>query len=229
MLELRAVDLTLGGRSVLAHVDFQVLAGERVGILGPSGAGKSCLLSLAAGILGVQRGTYGNTFRHSVLAFQEPRLLPWCRVSENLEIPLRAAGHAKAAARRLAADWLERVGLSAYVDAWPNQLSGGMAQRVALARALSVEPDLLMLDEPFSALDPALRNSVIELCREWLDQSGAALLCVSHHPGELVGLVDRFVLLNSGSLQAFDLASHAPEQTLEALHQTLLALEAPTS
>ncbi|MCY1417867.1 Glutamine transport ATP-binding protein GlnQ [compost metagenome] len=227
MFDLRAVDLVLGGRSVLAHVDFKVEAGERVGILGPSGSGKSSLLSLAAGTLSVHQGSSANTFRHAVLAFQEPRLLPWCRVSENLEIPLRAAGHATAAARRLAGRWLERVGLSAYADAWPNQLSGGMAKRVALARALSVAPDLLLLDEPFSALDPALRNSLIELCRNWLEQSGAALLCVSHHPSELLGLVDRFVLLNAGSLQAFDLAGRTPEQAAESLHQTLLDLEAP--
>ena len=104
-----------------------------------------------------------------------------------------------------------------------------MAQRVTLARALAVEPDLLLLDEPFSALDPALRNALIELCRGWLDQSGAALLCVSHHPGELVGLVDRFVLLSGGTLREFDPAGRAPGSLASALHQTLLTLEAPQS
>lgn len=229
MLDWHAIDLTLGGRPVLKTVDFQLRAGERVGILGPSGAGKSSLLRLAAGTLKAQHGALGNRFRHAVLAFQEPRLLPWCRVAKNLEIPLQAAGRDKAAARRGAAEWLARVGLGEYAEAWPNQLSGGMAQRVALARALAVEPDLLLLDEPFSALDPALRNALIELCRDWLDQSGAALLCVSHHPGELVGLVDRFVLLSGGTLREFDPAGRAPESLSDALHQTLLTLETPQS
>ncbi|MDG9926821.1 MULTISPECIES: ATP-binding cassette domain-containing protein [unclassified Pseudomonas] len=227
MLDWHAIDLRLGGRPVLNGVDFRVRAGERVGILGPSGAGKSSLLRLAAGTLKARRGTLGNSFRHAVLAFQEPRLLPWCRVAENLEIPLRAAGRDPATARRLAAEWLARVGLGEQARAWPNQLSGGMAQRVALARALAVEPDLLLLDEPFSALDPALRKTLCELCRDWLDTSGAALLCVSHHPAELVGLVDRFVLLSGGALREFDPAGRTPDKVASALHQTLMTLEAP--
>ncbi|MCY1262859.1 Glutamine transport ATP-binding protein GlnQ [compost metagenome] len=227
MLDWRDVDLAMGERLVLADATFHLQPGERVGILGPSGAGKSSLLRLAAGTLKARRGTLENRFRHAVLAFQDPRLLPWCRVAENLEIPLRAIGHDKATARRLAGEWLERVGLAGHERAWPNLLSGGMAQRVALARALSVEPDLLLLDEPFSALDPALRESLLDLCRDWLARSGAALLCVSHHPAELVGLVERFVLVNDGSLRPFDLTGHAADQVATVLHQTLLALEAP--
>ncbi|HGX3309050.1 TPA: ABC transporter ATP-binding protein [Pseudomonas aeruginosa] len=227
MLDWYGVDLLLGERRVLADASLRLLPGERVGILGPSGAGKSSLLRLAAGLLKPHRGQADNGFRHPVLAFQEPRLLPWCRVAENLEIPLRAIGHDRATARRLASHWLERVGLAGHEGAWPNQLSGGMAQRVALARAFSVEPDLLLLDEPFSALDPALRESLLDLCRDWLASSGAALLCVSHHPGELVGLVERFVLVNDGSLRALDLSGHTADQAAAVLHQTLLALEIP--
>lgn len=225
MLDWQGIDLLLGGRSVLRNVDLRVGAGERVGIIGPSGAGKSSLLRLAAGVLAVQGGAVHNGFRHAVLAFQEPRLLPWCRVGENLQVALRAAGHDAASARYVAAQWLAQVGLGDYAEAWPKQLSGGMAQRVALARALSVEPDLLLLDEPFSALDPALRNSLIDLCRDWLDQSGAALLCVSHHPAELVGLAERFVVLSGGTLSEFDPAGCASGELASALEQTLLALE----
>lgn len=227
MLEWHGVDLRLGERHVLADASLRLLPGERVGILGPSGAGKSSLLRLAASLLRPHRGQADNGFRHPVLAFQEPRLLPWCRVAENLEIPLRAIGHDRTTERRLASLWLERVGLAGHGRAWPNQLSGGMAQRVALARAFSVEPDLLLLDEPFSALDPALRESLLDLCRDWLASSGAALLCVSHHPGELVGLVERFVLVNDGSLRPFDLSGHTADQAAAVLHQTLLALEIP--
>lgn len=209
MLDWRGVNLQLGGRTVLCELNLQLRPGERVGLLGGSGTGKSCLLKLAAGTLTAQHGSLSNGFRHAVLAFQEPRLLPWCRVAENLEIALRAAGREASVARCLAREWLARVGLGEFANAWPQQLSGGMAQRVALARALSVAPDLLLLDEPFSALDPALRGTLIELCRVWLKQSGAALLCVSHHPDELLPLVERFVLLQAGRLLAFDPAASA--------------------
>lgn len=233
MLELRAVDLTLNGRRVLDGFDLQLAAGERVGILGPSGAGKSSLLKLVAGLLRVQGGHYRTTFRHPVLVFQEPRLLPWCRVSENLEIPLRAAGHGKRQARRLALEWLERVGLSDRALAWPGQLSGGMAQRVALARAFAVQPDLLLLDEPFSALDPALRDTLGRLCREGLEHTGATLLCVSHHPHELLELVDRCVLLDSGRARRFDIAepgdAQARRDTADTLQTVLMNLESSPS
>ncbi|HFH3236526.1 TPA: ABC transporter ATP-binding protein [Pseudomonas aeruginosa] len=228
MLDWRAVELALGERLVLAGASLSLRPGERVGILGRSGAGKSSLLRLAAGTLEARRGTVENRFRHAVLAFQEPRLLPWCRVAENLEIPLRAVGHQRQAARRLAREWLVRVGLADQERAWPNQLSGGMAQRVALARALAVEPDLLLLDEPFSALDPALRESLLALCRDWLERSGAALLCVSHHPAELVGLVERFVLVDDAALHPIDLAGHREDQLAAVLQRTLLALETAT-
>jgi NitT/TauT family transport system ATP-binding protein len=233
MLELREVNLTLSGRRVLDGFDLQLVAGERVGILGPSGAGKSSLLKLIAGLLRVQGGHYRNSFRHPVLVFQEPRLLPWCRVCENLEIPLRAVGHGAAQARRLALEWLERVGLSEHAQAWPGQLSGGMAQRVALARAFAVQPDLLLLDEPFSALDPALRDTLARLCREGLEHTGATLLCVSHHPHELIALVDRCVLLDNGRARCFDIAepgdAEARRATANTLQTVLMNLESSPS
>lgn len=195
MLELNQIGLQFGARQVLRDFDLHVQPGERIGILGASGAGKSSILKLAAGLLNAQHGTLRNGFRHPVLVFQEPRLLPWCTVLENVEIPLRAARHSAADARRLALEWLQRVGLQDRVHAWPRQLSGGMAQRVALARAFALQPDLLLLDEPFSALDPGLRRSLAQLCEVGLKHTGAALLYVSHHPHELVELVDRCVLL----------------------------------
>ncbi|MDP3978913.1 MAG: ABC transporter ATP-binding protein [Pseudomonas sp.] len=233
MLDYRDVHLQLGGRPVLDGFDLRLEAGERVGILGPSGAGKSSLLKLIAGLLPAQGGQCRSDFRHAVLVFQEPRLLPWCRVGENLEIPLRAIGHDAAAARRLALDWLQRVGLEQYAQAWPGQLSGGMAQRVALARAFAVQPDLLLLDEPFSALDPALRGALTQLCREGLEHTGATLLCVSHHPHELIELVDRCVLLDSGRGRCFGIAEPADAEARRAtannLQSVLMNLESSPS
>src|SRR5690606_9616016 len=157
MLELRSVSLSFGDLSILDTVDFTLRPGERVGIVGASGAGKSSLLKMAAGLLPTTSGACVNSYRHPLLVFQEPRLLPWRRVLQNVEIPLLAAGTAKQEAQARAYHWLGRVGLAASAHAWPHELSGGMAQRASLARAFALQPDLLLLDEPFSALDPALR------------------------------------------------------------------------
>lgn len=204
MFEMRHVSLDFGPTRVLDSVDFRVLPGERIGLLGPSGSGKSTLLKLAAGVLKASQGACINSFHHSLLVFQEPRLLPWRRIHENIQIPLRAAGCTKHDAHRRAHHWLERVGLRDCVDSWPAELSGGMVQRAALARAFALEPDFLLLDEPFSALDPALRVMLGNLCTDIVRDTGAALLCISHHPQELVQIVDRCVLLASGQLQSFE-------------------------
>lgn len=201
MLELSNIVLRRGRHHVLDGVALRIAPGERVGLVGPSGAGKSSMLKLVAGLLQPERGTCRNGFTHTCLVFQEPRLLPWRRVRDNLTIPLRAAGYDATQARAIADDWLARVGLSGCADAWPGQLSGGMAQRVALARAFALSPDLLLLDEPFAALDPPLRRALGALCDDALACTGAALLCVSHHPDELAERVDRCLLLEHGRLR----------------------------
>jgi NitT/TauT family transport system ATP-binding protein len=204
MFEMRQVSLNFGPARVLDAIDFCVRPGERIGLLGASGSGKSTLLKLAAGVLKASQGACINSFRHSLLVFQEPRLLPWRRIHENIQIPLRAAGCTKQEAHRRAHHWLERVGLPDCANSWPSELSGGMAQRASLARAFALEPDFLLLDEPFSALDPALRIMLGNLCTDFVRDTGAALLCISHHPQELVRIVDHCVVLASGQLQPFE-------------------------
>lgn len=225
-LELQAVSVDRGGRRLVDGIDLRLLPGERLGLLGVSGSGKSTLLKLAAGLLAPSAGLCRNTFAHPLLVFQEPRLLPWRRVRANVEIPLRAAGVGASEARRRAGIWLERVGLGAHADVWPGQLSGGMAQRAALARAFALEPDLLLLDEPFSALDPGLRASLGEVCDTLLAGTGAAMICVSHHPDELVGLVDRCALLGGGAMRCFDIndgcPGHGRSDVAAALNTALL-------
>lgn len=205
MLELHGLGLRFGAHQVLESVDLRVQAGERIGLLGPSGAGKSALLRLACGLQKPSCGTVRNGFSRTILLFQEPRLLPWRTVGDNLALPLRAGGMAPGTAHAQSLQWLERVELPARTAlAWPRELSGGMAQRAALARALAMEPDLLLLDEPFSALDPALRRRMADLCVAALAESGAALLCVSHHPQELACMVQRCLEVRGARLRPWD-------------------------
>lgn len=222
MLDYTNLSLRRGARDVLAGFDLRLQAGERVGILGASGAGKSSVLKLAAGLLQPSGGMLRQSFRHPLLVFQEPRLLPWCSVVDNVALPLEAAGTRRTEAHTTALSWLERVGLQDQGRCWPRELSGGMAQRVALARAFALQPDLLLLDEPFSALDPGLRRALTQLCDVCLRDSGAALLYVSHHPHELVELVDRCVLLEHGKGRDYLIGAHAQRgQVADALHRAL--------
>lgn len=210
MLEMRDLSLAFGPRPVLDGIRLDVRPGERIGVIGPSGAGKSTLLRLAAGLLRPDSGTCRNTFQRTRLVFQEPRLLPWRSVADNLDIALHAGGVPtdEIAARR--DRWLARVGLADTARAWPAELSGGMAQRAALARALALEPDLLLLDEPFSALDPALRADLGRLCAEQARATGTALVCISHQPWELAGLADRILRVADGHVQEQPAAGAPP-------------------
>lgn len=201
MLEMRDVMLTFGQRKVLDKIDLELRAAERIGLIGPSGAGKSSLLRLACGLQKPTSGLVRNGFERPAMLFQEPRLLPWRSVGENIVLPLLALGLARVEAEARSLEWLHQVELSPdLAKAWPRELSGGMAQRVALARALSTQPDLLLLDEPFSALDPALRERMSQLCTHSIQATGAALLCVSHLPDELALMVDRCLLVQGAQL-----------------------------
>ncbi|MFT0532619.1 ATP-binding cassette domain-containing protein [Castellaniella hirudinis] len=201
MLEMRSVSLCFGPRTVLRHIDLAVRPGDRIGLIGPSGAGKSTLLRLAAGLLRPSQGHCRNTFACTRLVFQDPRLLPWRSVAANLDLALRAAGIPQAQAAQRRDHWLDRVGLADAAQAWPAELSGGMAQRASLARALALEPDLLLLDEPFSALDPALRADLGRLCSSQCRARQAAMICISHQPWELDGLVDGIWQVADGGIR----------------------------
>lgn len=190
---------------VLRDVSFDVPGGEIVAILGPSGSGKTTLLNMAAGLVRPDRGrvtVMGRELSHDVewsrvgYMFQDDRLLPWRSALDNVALALEAGSMPRAERRRRARAGLELVGLSDFADAFPHQLSGGMRSRVALARSLVIEPDLLLMDEPFSRLDAQTRATMHgELLRIHALRR-MSILFVTHDVEEAVVLADRIVLLS---------------------------------
>jgi sulfonate transport system ATP-binding protein len=188
-----------GASALLAldHVSLTVRQGEFVCLLGASGCGKSTLLSLVAGLDRISGGTLDIGGRNVSLMFQEAALFPWLSVAGNVELPLRLQGVGKAERRKRAQELLEIVRLRGFGEKRPHELSGGMRQRVALARALAQNADILLMDEPFGALDAMTRDILHdELERIWREQE-LTVLFVTHNVREAVRLGDRVVLLSS--------------------------------
>ena len=200
MLEIRALTKQFDGVPALAELDLSAEAGEIVAVLGTSGSGKSTLLRIVGGI---ETATAGEvrldgrivTGPNSKLGFvfQEPRLMPWLKVRDNVAFGLGALPRDER--RALAVEALDRVGLSDAADLWPRQLSGGMAQRVAIARALVTHPSVLLLDEPFSALDAFTRLSLQEHLLDIWQAERPTMLFVTHDIDEALMLADRVVVL----------------------------------
>ncbi|RDK03833.1 ABC transporter ATP-binding protein [Paraburkholderia lacunae] len=198
LLEIRAVSKDYDGRTVLERVAFAIARGEIVSLVGPSGCGKSTLLRAIAGLDREFDGEIlldgvpqrGPSARVGVI-FQEPRLLPWLNVGDNVAF---SAGPQRGSDPRVA-ELLREVGLAGLLDALPKQLSGGMAQRVALARGLFPQPDLLLLDEPFSAVDAMTRTRLQDLLLSLTRAHGTAALLVTHDLEEALYLSDRVLLL----------------------------------
>ena len=185
-LAFRNVFMGFKGQRLFGPISLEVAPGRVIGIRGPSGSGKSTLLKLAAGLLRPAAGCV--TVNASVLGyvFQEPRLLPWCTALENVSLALEAGGLGKKKARERATQSLSDMDLFPFIHHYPGQLSGGMNQRVSIARALAVTPDLLILDEPFTGLDPALKERVRDLINAHVEKSRATVLHVTHSVRELM-------------------------------------------
>jgi sulfonate transport system ATP-binding protein len=188
-------------RLIFSDVAFQVAPGEIVSLVGPSGCGKSTLLRIIAGLDSAYDGqvsVLGHAPRLHLdevgLVFQEPRLLPWLTVAQNVGFELGAKGGRDARVAELLAE----VGLAEHANAYPKQLSGGQAQRAAIARGLFSRPRLLLLDEPFSAVDAFTRMRLQDLLKTVAARHDATLLLVTHDVGEAVYLSDRVIVLASG-------------------------------
>ncbi len=200
LLDVRVRAKHFGPRQVLDALHLQLRAGEIVSLVGASGCGKSTLLRLIAGLDRDFRGTVrldGRVLDEPVrdigFIFQEPRLFPWCTVAENMSFDLGRGGRGHARVAPLLAE----VGLAGYEAALPKQLSGGQAQRVALARGLFTQPRVLLLDEPFSAVDAFTRIKLQELLVDVARRHGITVLLVTHDIEEAVLLSDRVLVLEA--------------------------------
>lgn len=180
VLELKSISHRYGSQWVLRNRNLILKPGQRLAIMGPSGCGKTTLLRIALGLMKPTAGTVNNTFSAAGVVFQEPRLLSWRTALENVNLVLGDSRETK----EKAASFLELVGLAEAREKLPGELSGGMQQRVALARALALEGDCLILDEPFKAMDEALRLQMIGL----VAQTKAAVLLVTHEEAEAKAL-----------------------------------------
>jgi len=187
MLKLKDISHRYGETAVLSGVSLELLPGERVALMGPSGCGKTTLLRIAMGLLQPSEGRVENTFQKTAVVFQEPRLLPWQTALENVNLVL---GDKRETLPR-ALEQLRLLGMEKGADMYPGELSGGMQQRTALARAMVLDADLLILDEPFKAMDEKLRWSVIDQ----VAQTHAAILLVTHDEAEADALGCKIVKL----------------------------------
>jgi NitT/TauT family transport system ATP-binding protein len=188
----------------LDNISFDVKSGEFICLLGPSGCGKTTLLHIIGGLENADSGRVlmddkeiHGPGRDRVVIFQEPALFPWLNVEDNVSFGLECAGVPKKGQSRKVMEYLRMVGLISFRKAYTHELSGGMKQRVSLARALALEPDILLMDEPFAALDAQTRDMLHTEMQEIWQKTGTTILFVTHNVREAFVLGDRVLLLSA--------------------------------
>lgn len=220
------VDLTLAGKLIVENIDMQIRSGEFVCVVGPSGCGKTTLLRLIAGFYTPTKGVVSYKGQPIVepssevaIVFQDygKALLPWRTAHGNVQLALEAIRAPKSEWNDRIHVQLERVGLGKHADKYPNQLSGGMQQRLQIARALAQEPSILLMDEPFGALDAMTRQTLQDECLRIVESTGATVFFVTHDLEEAIYLGDRVVALspNPGRVaDAYDVNLPRPRDQL---------------
>jgi len=229
-LQVENLSKGFGDKDVLKNVSFEVAAHEFVCILGHSGCGKSTLLNLAAGYIQPDSGTIAvdgvpvvRPSKSRGVVFQDHSLFPWLSVIDNISFGPEVQGRTKREARTMALEYLRLVGLEEFADHYPGPLSGGMKQRVGIARALAGQPDILLMDEPFGALDILTRDTMRrELLRIWL-QLRPMVLFVTHSINEAIHLADRIIVMKSGNVASiFEVNMERPRHLQDPAFVNLL-------
>ncbi|HUH59070.1 MAG TPA: ABC transporter ATP-binding protein [Candidimonas sp.] len=204
MIQIDNVNKSYGELNVLSNVNIHVKKGEFVVLLGASGCGKSTLLNLIAGFNQPTTGKIVVNGRevtdvdpHSGMVFQQYALFPWMTVLENVAFGLKLRGMAKKERHQVAMKYVDMVGLKSFVDAYPKALSGGMRQRVSIARVLANDPDVILLDEPFAALDAMTRQVLQEQLVQIYEQSGKTVVFITHSIDEALLLATRIIILGA--------------------------------
>jgi len=198
LARLEAVGKTFANGTVaLSGVDLEIRRGEFLSLLGPSGCGKSTILRLLAGLTAATLGwiNWSENEHELGFVFQEPTLMPWATVFDNVWLPLRLKGQSRGAAKPAIIDALTKVGLVGFAKAYPRELSGGMKMRVSIARALVTRPALLLMDEPFAALDEITRNKLNDDLVALKCELDATVVFVTHSVYESVYLSDRILVM----------------------------------
>ena len=186
--------------TAITDVDFEVNVGEFFGLIGPSGCGKSTILRLIGGIEEQSLGTIEKPKEVSMV-FQSGALLPWMTVEENVSLVNRVKGLSAHEIEQQTTKYLQMVDLEGFRFRYPRELSGGQRQRVGIARALAVEPEVLLLDEPFSALDPLTTDEMHEYLLKIWHETGKTIMMVSHSIEEAIFLSDRIAIMKQGSIK----------------------------
>ena len=219
---------SIAGRqlAVLRSLNLDIRSGECLVIVGASGSGKTTLLRILAGLESANNGTVAIDGRkvdgvgeERAVIFQEPRLLPWLTVLGNVAFGLEVRGVAKAQAEERARFYIALVGLSEFTGAYPRQLSGGMAQRVGIARALTVQPEILLLDEPLGALDAMTKISMQEALARIGSEENVTMVMVTHDLEEAIYLADRVLILpreKGGAARLIDIDLPRPRERSES-------------
>ncbi|MFE9749480.1 ABC transporter ATP-binding protein [Saccharothrix saharensis] len=206
-VRVEGLSVRYGAATVLQSFDLDVRKGEILVVAGPSGCGKSTLLRAIAGLTPIAAGRVvvdghevRGTSKDRAMVFQDDGLLPWRTAQRNVELPLALQGLRRAERRARALAWLDRVGLAGFERHLPRELSGGMRQRVQLARTLAQRPEVVLMDEPFGALDAQTRADMQRLVVEVLREEGTTTVFVTHDVDEAVLLGDRVVVLGAGEV-----------------------------
>ena len=213
-------------RTIISDFSIALTAGEFVSLLGPSGAGKSTLLNIVSGLDSDYQGEVKLNLPYAqparvALMFQEPRLMPWLTICDNVMLVCEGASSQR---RSNALYWLQQVGLSGAEHQYPAQLSGGMLKRAALARAFACEPDILLMDEPFSSLDIPAADSLRQLLTQLWQARKTTVVYVTHDITEAITLSDRILLLSSQPMQVLEDVSLTAQRPRNPLDDELFTL-----